>query len=343
MEHHVHIHCSVCHRYSSVVAVIKDSDAERISSFESFRGKRACFAEFGGIASIAFINVAKGRGIFKREECSFGPLLANFFSESCLPGSRSVFHDPTSSNPENLCTLCQTQLYQTSTTTQKIKAQADLVYDEYGLLTETTDDGIEGGDEDNENVPHVPNRAVNCAASTSNRFYGTRGALTCLNEVGEIAILEHQNLEYHARTLNLDENDFRILCRNGSLASTTGFNVDPSCFLTTLVDGEIVVNRNNSKNLGIVNGLISLDLYLQNDPDFKMYNIFNGQKDLLFEDSALGLVAPDYDSLSKSVENYIQLFTDVENCMNEPDSAHQITYNIFLSLSLILFTILIRY
>lgn len=323
-------------RYSSVVAVIKESDAERITSFEDFRDKRACFPEYGGIASIAFINIAKGRGIFKREECTFGPLLASYFSDSCIPGSRSVFHDPTNSNPDNLCTLCQTQLVQT--TTQGIVALAGEM--EYDDGTQTTD-GIEGDEEFEEKIPHVPNRSINCAASISNRFYGTRGALTCLNEVGDVAILEHQNLAYHANALNLKPDNFRILCRNGSLASTTGFDVDPSCFMTTIVDGEIVVNRNNSRNMGILNALISLDLYLQSDPDFKMYNIFSGAKDLLFEDSALGLVAPDSESLSKSVENYIQLFADVENC-NDTDSAQQATFNLLLSLSLILFTILIR-
>lgn len=336
-------------KYSSVVAVIKNSDAEKITRFEDFRGKRACFPEFGGIASIAFINIAKNRGIFKREECNFGPLLGGYFSDSCLPGSRSIFHDPTASNPENLCTLCQTHLYETTTTTQSpIAALAgsldDTEYDD-GLQS-TTDDGIEGDDDDNgdnENIPFAPNRAINCAAAPSNRFYGTRGALTCLHEVGEIAVLEYQNLNDHARTLNLDPNDFRIICKNGSLASNTGFDVDEQCFLTTIVDGEIVIRRNSDKNSGIINALVSIDMYLQNDPDFKLYNIFSGEKNLLFEDSALGLVSPNSSSLSSSVENYIKLFEDVENCINETGSASQITFNLLLSFTLIIFTIFIRF
>jgi hypothetical protein len=36
-------------KYSSVVAIIKEADAERIQRFEDFRGKRACFGEYGGI------------------------------------------------------------------------------------------------------------------------------------------------------------------------------------------------------------------------------------------------------------------------------------------------------
>lgn len=345
-------------KYSSVVAVIKEKDSERIKSFEDFAEKRACFAEFGGIASVAFINVGKSRGIFKRDDCSFGPLLGNYFGDSCLPGSRSVFHDPFISNPENLCALCQTQLYRMTTTTEKVQPFRGVLNDDgdgenqeneddvnYDDDLPTTPDAIEGSED---TLAIVPNRAVNCAASQSNRFYGTKGALTCLNEVGEISILEHQRLAEHARSLNLNPEDFRIICRNGSLANTPGFEVDQNCFLTTIVDGEIVVRRNNPKNNGIVNALLSLDAYLKVDPDFKLYNVFNGERDLLFEDSAIGLVTPDdLDAHSSSVQNYIKLFQDVENCISETGengAAHSSTTinNLLLSFPLILFTLLIR-
>lgn len=41
-------------KYSSVVAIINEKDAERITRFEDFRGKRACFGEFGGIGERIF-------------------------------------------------------------------------------------------------------------------------------------------------------------------------------------------------------------------------------------------------------------------------------------------------
>jgi Transferrin len=330
------------------VALINERDVERIKTFENFKGARACFPEFDGIAAISFINVAKSRGIFKREDCSFGPLLGNYFSESCLPGSKSVFHDPKIENPESLCSLCQTQLHLTTSTTENIIPLAGALddeeegeYDDEGKALRTTPDGIEGSED---TLPIVPNRAVNCAASPSNRFYGTRGALTCLNEVGEVAVIEYQKLAEHARSLNLNPNDFRIICRNGSLANAPGFDVDSNCFLTTIVDGEIVVRRNNPKNLGIVNALLSLDTYLQTDPDFKLYNIFNGEKDLLFEDSALGLVSPNDTEHGLSVQNYIKLFQDVENCISEMsgDSATSVSFNVLLSFTLILVTMFIR-
>lgn len=332
-------------KYSSVVAVIKESDVERIKSFEDFRGKRACFGEFGGIASIAFINVAKSRGIFKREDCEFGQLLGGYFGDSCLPGSRSIFHDPKTSNPESLCTLCQTHLFET-TTVQAIRGMSDQINgdgEEGDGEAKPEGDGIEGADDaDTNTIPIIPNRSIDCAAGPMNRFYGSRGALTCLAEVGEIAVVEHQNLTRHAAALNIDPTNFRILCRNGSLAANPGFDVDPSCFLTTIVDGEVVTRRNSDKNAGIINALLSLDKYLLNDPDFKMYNIFAGERNLLFEDSALGLVSPNStQALSQSVQNYIKLFEDVDNCIEEKGGAMSITINVLLTSTLVLFASLI--
>lgn len=289
------------------------------------------------LASIAFINVAKSRGMFKREECEFGQLFGSFFNDSCFPGSRSIFHDPTATNPESLCTLCQTLAVQ-PTTIKPIFHRANVAEGEEGEAP----DGIEGSDDEEENIPFIPNRSINCAASPTNRFYGNRGALACLSEIGEVAVIEVQNLAQHANNLTLNPNDFRILCRNGSLAANPGFDVDPDCVLTTIVDGEIVIRRRSDKNAGVINALLSLDKYLQSDPDFKMYNIFSGEKNLLFEDSSLGLVSPNSTTLSQSVQNYIKLFEDVENCIEETGSAQSIAINILLTFSLVLFTTLIR-
>lgn len=35
---------------------------------------------------------------------------------------------------------------------------------------------------------------INCVADSANRYYGTRGALRCLSEAGDVAILERQYL-----------------------------------------------------------------------------------------------------------------------------------------------------
>lgn len=284
-------------------------------------------------ASIAFISVGKGRGIFKREECEFGPLLGGFFGDSCLPGSLSLFHDHTGKSPASLCSLCQTKAVPLHLPITPLKDPVDTEYDD-----ENTEATPEGADEITP-IPFIPNREVDCAASSTNRYYGTRGSLSCLTEMGDVAVLEHQNLEKHAKALNLDEDNFRILCRNGSLAAYPGFDVDAGCFLTTIVDGEVVVNRKHGKAATVVNVLMSLDKYFQHDPDFKMYNIFANETNLLFEDSANGLVSPNSADLGESVENYIQLFDDVENCMSETDAANSIVVNFLLTISLVIYTI----
>lgn len=214
------------------------------------------------------------------------------------------------------------------------------------MIDDADDDpptSVEGDDAETKIIPFIPNRSLNCAASISNRFYGTRGALTCLHEIGEVAVIEHQNLLNHAAELKYDPNNFRVVCRNGSLAQYSGFDVDPACFLTTIVDGEIVIRRRSDKNAGIINVLLSLDKYFQNDPDFKMYNIFNGEKNLLFEDSSLGLVSQTQTGvLSQSVQNYIKLFENVENCIEETGGAQSIAINLLLTFSSVLFAVLIR-
>lgn len=83
--------------------------------------------------------------------------------------------------------------------------------------------------------------------------------------------------------MNINEYDFRVICRNGTLASHPGFSVDSECVLTSIVDGEVVVRRGSSKTNSIINALSSIDSYFQVAPDFEMYNIYNGKKHLLFK------------------------------------------------------------
>jgi hypothetical protein len=73
--------------------------------------------------------------------------------------------------------------------------------------------------------------------------------------------------------------------------------VDKECALTTIVDGEIVVRRGSSKLLGVVSALLSFDKYLNVDPDFKMYNVYDSTKDVLFQVSN-NIYIPLYNKLS---------------------------------------------
>lgn len=254
-------------------------------------------------------------------------MLENFFSDSCLPGALNAFYERTFNNSESLCKLCKTE------------------WVPYKRAMEALGDQDESGDEEEKDTEvrnMVPSTKVppnferfNCEAATANRFYGNKGALACLSEVGDVAVVEIQKLEEHAKNLNLNPHDFRIICRNNTPAEYTGFDVDYPCRLTTIIDGEVMVKGNSKKNPGIVNALSSLDTYLQRDPDFKMYNVYRGNlKNLLFEDSSLGLVSPNSTSLGRSVLNYIELFKNMDNCHGL--GVQSVANNFLLTLTLLL-------
>uniref|UniRef100_A0A182QXI1 Transferrin-like domain-containing protein n=1 Tax=Anopheles farauti TaxID=69004 RepID=A0A182QXI1_9DIPT len=329
-------------KYSSVVVLVHEGKGH--DRFEKLRDSKACFPEFGGIASIAFVNVGRSRGIFDRNECNYGHLMSEFFSEACAPGSRDDLHDASGEHAESLCALCR---YAENPTPRELGnyQEDDAEQPNEDDAEEPPVEGIDPALRQNGGVGGSIDRNLLCAASDTNRYYGTRGALRCLQEAGEVAIVEAQNLAEHARFLAMNPNDYRVLCRNGSLAAYTGFDVDEECYLTTIVDGEIVVRRQWEKSDNIVHVLSSLDVYLQNDPDFRMYNIFGGQRNLLFEDSALGLVSPHHTELSASVKNYIRLFENIEDCQNAAPSttiapggtggrAAILTINVFLTVVL---------
>lgn len=98
-----------------------------------------------------------------------------------------------------------------------------------------------------------------CEANSLNKYYGDKGALDCLKfGAGDIAIIEAKNLNgyfifkniksdksvlynYNVEYLvdyNVNTSDFRVLCKNGSLADYTGFDVDKTCALSTTIDSE---------------------------------------------------------------------------------------------------------
>lgn len=61
------------------------------------------------------------------------------------------------------------------------------------------------------------------------------------------------------------------------------FHVRIFFFQPQILIGEIVIKPHNQKREGIINALISLDKYFKIDPEFKIYQPFNGHKDLLFK------------------------------------------------------------
>lgn len=268
-------------KYSRAVVVVRTGS--KYTTLKSLKGAQACVPEFGGTTSIAFVNAGKKQGFFSKKECRYGKLMEEFFGASCAPGAQDAKHFFTRDNrPANLCGLCM---------------KSDLNHP-YVNVTDSF-----------QNI----NTAPSCDANENNRYFGDEGALRCLQEQGDVAILEYQSLSEIARTMNLNENDFTVICRNGTLAKKPGFSVDEDCMLTTIVDGEIVVRR-GTKHEGVVHTLTALDKYFSTQLNFKMYNIFNGQKNLLFKDSTIGLTPADSDTKGKYVQNYVKLFEDIDRC-----------------------------
>lgn len=264
-------------------------------------------------AAMAFINVGKSRGFFAKEECDYGKLLSEFFGASCTPGARDVSHNHGSNSDahDSLCSLCRAVIPPFAGISRLI-LDGDVVTEAPEIDVDAIPVEVE---ERSAPAPIDPlQSATTCNADTTNQFYGNRGALRCLSEVGDVAILERQYLNEHATTLGLNSADFRVLCRNGSLAAYPGFDVDAECLLTKIVDGEVVARRDSDKLAGTVNALISLDKYLQSDPKFKLYNHYNGVQDLLFMDTTFGLEAHTSTDVSRPVQNYQNLFVDLEKC-----------------------------
>lgn len=169
-----------------MVAIVRDSSY--FKSFEDLRGAKACFPEFGGIAQVAFVNVGKGRGFFDKDNCNSGEILNGFFGDSCLPGSQDELHsDPSNTTPDTLCNLCRTAI------------RPAIVADVMPEFSERVNFEEASGDETEDDILIAPrfdinNNNNNCLADTTNRFYSNKGALNCLSEIGDVAIVELQNL-----------------------------------------------------------------------------------------------------------------------------------------------------
>lgn len=84
-------------KYSSVVAVINERDAGKIKSFEDFKGKRACFGEFGGIgksthSSSAYKIYYKKTFFQPQSPSSMSPKTAEFSSVPTANSASSSGH-----------------------------------------------------------------------------------------------------------------------------------------------------------------------------------------------------------------------------------------------------------
>ncbi|XP_055390360.1 uncharacterized protein LOC129619238 [Condylostylus longicornis] len=293
-------------QFSTIVVVIKEKS--NIKSFEDLRGKKICLPEYGSSTGVALINELKDMKIFDKEACNYGFMLKNFFGDSCLPGAQNWKYIETQNTSfTSLCKLC----HQSG---DKGYGGGDLAV---SINTQTSNIGTRTSFE----PAWKKAKFTNCEADIGNRYFGNRGGLKCLRELGDVAVLELQSLKVHAEEVEIDEHEFRILCKNNSLAIEPGFDVDLNCALTRVVDGEIVMYRKSTKISSVVHVLQALEHYFirKNDPSFKIYNIYKSERNLLFKDSTIGLTHPDSLNQGRMVENYKKLFRDIEKCAGNPD------------------------
>ncbi|XP_074025706.1 transferrin isoform X2 [Leptinotarsa decemlineata] len=164
-----------------------------------------------------------------------------------------------------------------------------------------------------------------CNSDYKNKYFTSEGSLRCLKD---------QNGDYAVVTINdispeTDTSDFRVLCKNGSLSERTGLDVDEKAPLTIITAGGIVVKNDTMKNADIVLLLrgIDEDFGLSLRKIFKVFESFDGKRDLLFPDSTTGLSFTG--SQGVYVENFKKLIQNSEKCSKDPNSSA--SYNVIPS------------
>lgn len=181
------------------IAILVHKDAD-IPSLENLQGRRMCMPEFGGIASVEFMNTLKANNLITKEDCNLGKLMGEHFGDSCIPGSLDSLHDPQGTVSDKLCNLCRT------TVGPAVVENADVLPEESpsGRVLEEGEVGVHQDEVSHETLAQhgslteeeIQRRYLpgSCSADVTNRYFGNRGALQCLSEIGEVAVLEVQYL-----------------------------------------------------------------------------------------------------------------------------------------------------
>uniref|UniRef100_A0A8D8RA50 Transferrin n=1 Tax=Cacopsylla melanoneura TaxID=428564 RepID=A0A8D8RA50_9HEMI len=153
-----------------------------------------------------------------------------------------------------------------------------------------------------------------------NSYTGDYGALLCLSSgAGDVAFINYKNLLDSEGSLSLHKdfvNTFRVMCRNGSLSQSPGFDVDDACLLSAGVGGEIVTKKSRW-NRDATQLLLKIDdcfgAFLNNDEGvLHVYEKFQNTGNLLFQSTTVSLLLPE-DENYDSVNSYKALLK-LETC-----------------------------
>jgi len=183
-------------------------------------------------------------------------------------------------------------------------------------------------------------------APASTPFYSDLGALRCVaSGFGDIAFVDYRQLTGSGGEFapEIEPSGFRVLCRNGSLASTLGLNVDDDCALSTGVSSQVVAraDRSATRNTELTELLLQIDSWFGStspsklDSTFHVYSEFQGKKDLLFKDSSRRLILPNDNGFS-NVNRYKKLQEQNNVCIKNRSSAMSTIPSVVLVIPFIL-------
>ncbi|XP_060809296.1 transferrin [Amyelois transitella] len=269
---------------SRIAAFVKEASAQsNVTRFENLRDKVACFPEYGGLAYVAFVRTAHERQIISSAECDYARAVGEYFSGACAPGANSDTHALTEESNFNSTVLC--------------------------TACKPT-------------VSVIANNQFTCAWDYTNYYFGNNGSLACLADPAtDVAFLETQYLAAQMAALNLNPANYRALCRNNTLANSTGVNIDDGCLMAHVVDAEVLARRDDPANNALNTLFDSLDRFFgynvaasQQLINLHMYSPFDGSSDLLFKDTTIGLEEYSSEARNEQARNYVELFRHLEAC-----------------------------
>ncbi|XP_066263060.1 transferrin-like isoform X2 [Euwallacea similis] len=172
-----------------------------------------------------------------------------------------------------------------------------------------------------------------CNADLNNKYYGSKGALLCLEEnSGDYAVIASNDLpRFYLRNATARQ-QFRVISKNGSLAAYPGFEVDEEAPITLIVSGEVVYKNSSAvqyNNTVLYLRHLEAEFGLNLEKAFKVFESFNHTKNLLFPDSTPGLT---FTGTNKYISNYRELLENSQEEFNTTGGGTRLTVSAFITI-----------
>ncbi|KAF0314806.1 hypothetical protein GQ607_017962, partial [Colletotrichum asianum] len=263
------------------VAVVKKGTSYQ--SLADLRGAKSCHTGYGRTAGWNVpLYTLLHKNLISKDACPYSVALAEFFSGgSCVPGVLDAANNPHNQNPESLCSLCA---------------------------------GKQPGEATSEH---------RCSASPNEAYFGYTGAFRCLaSGSGDVAFVQHttvpENTDGHnsdSWAANLRSQDFELLCPDGGRAPVDQY---ANCHLAQVPPHMVVTSNDKPQNSvdEIRSAVLAAgDLYSRRPDLFKLFGDFHGTKDLIFKNSATGLLHTDPNS--PLMQRYAEMLETIKTCENQ--------------------------